>query len=135
MGPSHWEYGVTYSEDAAVQAGVDWIGPSQDEFVNLFKQAFGSDEVPDYHAAEAGAAILALVMAIEAVDSVDSDAVRAALNDLQFMSFYGVWDINETGLQVGHSMVDMQWQNGERIIVWPPSAAVGDLVYPKPDFP
>ncbi len=135
MGPSHWEYGVTYSEEAATQADMDWIGPSQNEFVALFQQAFGSEEVPDYHAAEAGAAILSLVMAVETVDSVDSDIVRAAFNDLQFMSFYGVWDINETGLQVGHSMIDMQWHGDERIIVWPPSAAVGDLEYPKPDFP
>ena len=135
MGPSHWEYGVTYSADAAAEVGMDWIGPSQDEFVELFEQAFGHDEVPDYHAAEAGAAILSLVMAIEQADSVDSDIVRQAMGELEFMSFYGVWAVDETGLQVGHSMVDMQWQDGERIIVWPPSAAVGDLVYPKPDFP
>ncbi len=135
MGPSHWEYGVTYSAQAAAQEDMDWIGPSQDEFVDLFSQAFAGDGMPDYHAAEAGAAILSLVLATEAADSVDSDAVRAAFNDLKFMSFYGVWDIDETGLQVGHSMVDMQWQDGERIIVWPPSAAIGNVVYPKPDFP
>jgi branched-chain amino acid transport system substrate-binding protein len=134
MGPSHWEYGVTFSAEGAKKAGMAWIGPSQDEFVALFKKAVGSDTLPDYHAAEAGASILALVMAIEKVDSLDADKVRKTLGELTFMSFYGGWDIDETGLQVGHDMVDVQWQNGERVIVWPEDAKTGDFVYPMPTF-
>ncbi len=135
MGPSHWEYGVTYSAEGAWKVWLDWIGPSQDEFVELFEKALGKEVVPDYHAAEAGAAILSLVKAIEMADSLDSDKVRSALGELEFMSFYGGWDVDETGLQVGHLMVDVQWQNGKRVIVWPPEAKVGDVWYPKPDFP
>ena len=134
MGPSHWEYGVTYSAERAKKAGMAWIGPSQDEFVALFKKAVGKDILPDYHAAEAGASILALVMAIEKSDSLDSKTVRKALGDLQFMSFYGGWDIDDTGLQVGHSMVDVQWQDAKRVIVWPEDAQTGEFVYPMPTF-
>lgn len=133
-GPSHWEYGVTYSPDEAKKVGLPWIGPSQDEFVALFKKAVGKDMIPDYHAAEAGAAVLALVMGIEKAGSVDSDKVRKALGELKFMSFYGGWDIDDTGLQVGHSMVDVQWQDGKRVIVWPPEAQTGTLYYPLPTF-
>ncbi len=135
MGPSHWEYGVTYSQEAAKAAGTRWIGPSQDEFVSLFKDATGdADMVPDYHAAEAGAQVLAYVLAVEKAGSVGSKEVRQALGDLEFMSFYGNWDINESGLQVGHSMVDVQWQAGERVIVWPESAQTGKPCYPMPTF-
>jgi branched-chain amino acid transport system substrate-binding protein len=134
MGPSHWEYGVTYSTEGAKKAGLDWIGPGQDDFVDLFKKAFGKEMVPDYHAAEAGAAVLAYVKAVEQTDSLDSDKVRATLGKLDFMSFYGGWDIDDTGKQTGHSMVDMQWQNGKRIIVWPLEAKTGDLIFPKPAF-
>lgn len=134
MGPSHWEYGVTFSEERAKKAGMAWIGPSQDEFVALFKKAAGKDILPDYHAAEAGASILALVMAIEKSDSIDSNTVRKALGDLTFMSFYGGWDIDDTGLQVGHSMVDVQWQDAKRVIVWPEDAKTGEFVYPMPTF-
>ena len=134
MGPSHWEYGVTFSPDRAKKAGLPWIGPSQDEFVSLFKAAVGKDIVPDYHAAEAGAAVLALVMGIENADSVDSDEVRKALGDLEFMSFYGGWDVDQTGKQIGHPMVDIQWQNGKRVIVAPPAAKTGDIEYPMPTF-
>jgi len=134
MGPSHWEYGVTYSEEGAKAAGLPWIGPGQDEFVALFKKAAGKDITPDYHAAEAGAQVLAYALAVEKADSLDSDKVRAALGDLKFMSFYGGWAIDETGLQAGHTMVDVQWQNGERVIVWPESAQTGKPCYPMPTF-
>jgi branched-chain amino acid transport system substrate-binding protein len=134
MGPSHWEYGVTFSADAAKKAGMDWIGPSQDEFVALFKKALGKDIIPDYHAAESGAAVLALVKAIEKVNSLDSGKVRKALGDLTFMSFYGGWDVDDTGLQIGHDMVDVQWQDGKRVIVWPEEARTGKLVFPMPTF-
>lgn len=46
MGPSHWEYGVKYSEQEARKVGIPWIGPSQDEFVALFKKAKGKVAVP-----------------------------------------------------------------------------------------
>jgi branched-chain amino acid transport system substrate-binding protein len=134
MGPSHWEYGVTFSEEGAAKEGKLWIGPSQDEYVALFKKAVGKDMLPDYHAAEASAAVLALVLAVEETDTLDTAAVREALGNLQFMSFYGGWDIDETGKQVGHSMVDVQWQDGERVIVWPEAAQTGSPLYPKPEF-
>ncbi len=133
-GPSHWEYGVKYAEADAKQAGIHWIGPDQDEFVTLFKKAVGKDMIPDYHAAEAGAQVLAYTLGVEKANSVDSDKVREALGHLTFMSFYGGWNIDETGLQVGHSMVDVQWQDGKRVIVWPRDARTGNFVYPMPTF-
>jgi branched-chain amino acid transport system substrate-binding protein len=134
MGPSHWEYGVKYSAQGAQKAGLPWIGPNQDEFVGLFKKALGKEMIPDYHAAEAGAQVLAYVKAVEAANSIDPTAVRKALGELKFMSFYGGWDVDDTGLQVGHSMVNVQWQMGKRIIVWPLEAKTGDFAYPMPTF-
>jgi uncharacterized protein YheU (UPF0270 family) len=37
-------------------------------------------------------------------------------------------------MQVGHTMVDVQWQNGERVIVWPEEAQTGKVYYPMPTF-
>ncbi len=134
MGPSHWEYGVKYSEAEAKKAGQTWIGPSQDEFVAAFKKALGKDIIPDYHAAEAGAAVLAYVLAVEKAGSLDPAKVRKALGDLKFMSFYGGWAIDANGMQVGHEMVDVQWQDGKRVIVYPAEAKTGELVFPMPTF-
>jgi len=135
MGPSHWEYGVTYSPKGAMKVGLDWIGPGQDEFVSLFKKALGKDMIPEYHAAEAGAQVLAYVKAVENINSIEPFKVRTTLGKLKFMSFYGGWDVDDTGMQIGHSMVDMQWQKGgKRVIVWPLEAATGKPIYPKPKF-
>jgi len=133
-GPSHWEYGVTFNKQTAEKEGKTWIGPSQDEFVALFKKAAGKDLLPDYHGAEAGAAVLALVLAVENANSLDNDAVRKALGDLKFTSFYGGWDVDDTGKQIGHSMVNVQWQGGKRVIIWPEAAQTGKPAYPKVKF-
>jgi branched-chain amino acid transport system substrate-binding protein len=134
MGPSHWEYGVTFSQAGAKKLGKTWIGPSQDEYVALFKKAVGKDMIPDYHAAEASAAVLSLVLAVEKANTLESDAVRETLGGLEFMSFYGGWDIDSNGMQIGHSMVDVQWQKGNRVIIWPEAAQTGKPVFPKPPF-
>ncbi len=133
--PAQWEIGAAYSPDAAKELGIDWFGPTQDEFLKLFKQFAGSDKQPSYHAAEAAAAILAYAKAIEKAESIDSDAVRNAMNDLDFMTFFGRWKIDpETGKQIGHDMVVIQWQGGEKKIIWPPSAATSKPYYPIPTW-
>ena len=134
MGPSHWEYGVKYSPKEAKATGVPWIGPSQDEFLELFKKATSEDMLPDYHAAEAGAQVLAYVLGVQKAGSIDPGKVRKALGDLKFMSFYGGWKVDENGMQVGHTMVDVQWQDGIRVIVWPEEAQTGKVCYPMPTF-
>jgi branched-chain amino acid transport system substrate-binding protein len=134
MGPSHWEYGVKYSEEEAKKVGLPWIGPNQDEFVSLFKKAVGKEVIPDYHAAEAGAQVLAYVLGVEKAGSLDTTKVRAALGELEFMSFYGGWKVDDNGMQAGHSMVDVQWQDGQRVIVWPEEAQTGKVCYPMPTF-
>ncbi|MCF8146285.1 MAG: amino acid ABC transporter substrate-binding protein [Deltaproteobacteria bacterium] len=134
MGPSHWEYGVKYSAEEAKAAGLPWIGPSQEEFMALFKKHTSEDMLPDYHAAEAGAQVLAYVLGVQKANAIDSTKVRDALGSLKFMSFYGGWDVDDSGLQVGHTMVDVQWQDGKRVIVWPKAAQTGKVCYPMPTF-
>ena len=82
MGPSHWEPGVTFSKEKALKAGHTWFGPSQDEFVKLFKEAVGKDLTPEYHAAEAGASVLAVIAGIEKANSLDPDKIRQLKEEL-----------------------------------------------------
>lgn len=37
-----------------------------------------------------------------------------------------------SGLQVGHQVLTVQWQDGQRSVVWPPEAAQRPLRYPLP---
>lgn len=131
MGPAHWEIGVTFSPETTPE-GWAWLGPTQEEFIGSFREI--SDGVdPDYHAACGAAAVLSYVMGIERAGSLDADAVRAAMGELKFMSFYGKWGIDpETGKQVDHDMVLIQWQNGKKEIVWPEEAQTAEPLYPLP---
>ncbi len=134
MGPSQWEPSVTYSAALAEDERRAWFGPSQQQFIALFKKYAGENAQPDYPAAEAGAAVLAYALAVERAGSTNSRDVRRALGELQFMSFYGNWKIDQRGMQIGHSMVDVQWQDGQRKIVWPAALETADFQYPKPRF-
>jgi len=132
-GPAQWEVGVKYSPEVAEKLGIEWYGPTQEEFLNAYKEATG--EEPPYQAAEAAATVLSYAKAIEKAQSLDPAKVREAMNDLEFMCVYGVWKIDpETGKQVGHEMAIIQWQNGEKKIVWPESAANAEPCYPMPTW-
>ncbi len=133
--PAQWELGVTYSPEAAKKLGVEWFGPTQEEFVQMFKEIAGEDKQPSYHAAEAAAAVLSYAKAIEKAQSLDPEKVRDAMDDLEFMCLYGLWKIDpETGKQIGHEMVIIQWQNGEKKIIWPKEAANAEPCYPMPTW-
>ena len=86
------------------------------------------DEAPTYQAAESTAAGLALQAAIEAAGSLDSDAVRQALKDLDIITFYGPINFDDTGKNTGKPMATFQIQDAVNVVV----AAVADLVYPLP---
>ena len=129
-GPSQWEVGVGFSEDKANADGALWFGPDQQEFLDLYHGLAGADQEPSYHAANGAVMILSLVMAIEKAQSLDSDAVRAAFNDVDFMSFWGHWKIDANGLNEGHEMVEVQWQQGQKKLVWPDAAKTAEFAYP-----
>ncbi len=134
MAPAQWEIGVKYSPEAAKKLGIEWFGPTNDEFLSMYKE-ISNGGTPDYHAAEAAAAILHLVKAIEVAGSLDSNAVRQAFNKIDIMTFFGRLKIDPaTGLEVGHKMIAIQWQNGEKKIIYPPEAAEAQPVYPAENW-
>ncbi len=135
IGPSQWESLAKYSPDSAKAEGLAWFGPTIDEFVSGYKAAYGYE--PGYHAAGGYAAGLVLQKAIEDAGSVDPDAVKAALDKMDMMIFFGhiKFDTGEAhGLQVGHDMVYLQWQKKDgnlvREIVWPEAAKTAEAIYP-----
>lgn len=138
IGPSQWEPGVTFSADTAKTLNIPFIGPSQDEFLKAYKAKYNTD--PTYHSAGGYAAGLVLAQALQDAGSTDTDAIKAALDKMDLMTFFGHIKFDTSaenhGLQVGHTMVYMQWQKPSsdlvKMIVWPQEAATGKVVYPKP---
>src|SRR5262249_46039033 len=138
IGPSQWEPGVTHSEDAAKAMKVPWYGPTVKDFTDAYKAKYNAD--PSYHGAGGYAAGLLLHKALEDSGSTDTEAIKAALDKIDMMTFFGYLKFDTTaeahGLQAGHAMVMMQWQkDGDKLvkkIIWPEDAATGKALYPKP---
>ena len=83
-----------------------------------------------------------LQKAIIDADSVDPEAVKAALNSMDLMTFFGgtKFDTSEEahGLQIAHKMVVAQWQLNDagelvREIVAPADVATADPLFPIPE--
>lgn len=129
-----WEIGVKYSPEVAQQLGLEWIGPTQEEFLEYCKM-IDPETTPTYHSALGFTGLLLIKKAIEEAQSLNPDLIRSAFNRMHVMTFFGEFKIDpETGIQIGHKMIVVQWQNGEKVIVWPPEAATGEFIYPAPNW-
>ena len=121
IGPTQWE------------ASMSWEGPyfgNPSEYNQRYIDMWG--EPPTYQAAESTATALALMAAIEAAGTMEMDAVRQALFDLDIVTFYGPINFDETGKNAAKPMGAIQIQDGEILVVAPAEAAVADLLYPMP---
>ncbi len=117
VGPTQWEATMSWEDE--------YFGTAAD-FAARYENLWG--EPPTYQAAESTATALALQLAIENAGSLDMDAVRQALFDLDVMTFYGPINFDETGKNAAKPMGAIQIQDGVINVVAPPEAAVTDLV-------
>ena len=121
MSPTQWESSMTYAGD--------YFGSASD-YAERYAAEWGSP--PAYQAASSTAAALALHLAIEAAGSLDTDAVRAALRDMDVDTFYGPINFDETGKNAARSMGTVQIQDGVIRLAAPADVSVADLIYPAP---
>lgn len=137
IGPSQWEPLAAFTPESATDAGLEWFGPLGSEFTEAYMAATGNE--PSYHAAGGYAAGLMLEKAIRDADSVDPEALKTALEAMDVLTFYGhiKFDISAEwhGLQIGHSMVYIQWQRNEagelvKQVVFPLEGATAETIYP-----
>ncbi len=131
--PAQWAVSLNYNPDTAKSMGLTWAGPTKDEWLSYFQKECPDIEAPAYQAAEAGAAVTFLVEAVKAAGTLDSTAVRQAMNNLDLMTFFGRLKIDpQTGLQIGHKMVVVQWQNGKKVVIYPKEVAGANPLFMAP---
>ena len=120
MGPSQWEPAAVYQPD---------YGPTVETLGSrhfMFQPGGG-----DYAMAQAYAAGLIAQRCVEETGSLDNGILRSEASKLDFATFYGRFKIEpETGRQVGRSVVIVQWQQGRKVVVWPPELREADPMYP-----
>jgi branched-chain amino acid transport system substrate-binding protein len=122
LGPAQWVPSVAAPPDE---------GPDAAWFVLSYRRATGTD--PAYPAAQAFAAGVLAARCLRDAGEVDDDALLAAACQLRCRTLYGDFRLHpETGLQVGHRVLTVQWQDGRRRVVWPADAAERPLAYPRP---
>jgi len=129
FGPAQWE--PTQGVDPAAYEMDSWVGPqvSPTEFTQQFAEEFGYE--PDYRGGLSFHSGLALMAAIEAAGSLDTQAVIDAFKELDIQTMGGGFRVDpETLIQVGHEMVTIQWQDGEKVIVAPAANANAEAIYP-----
>lgn len=135
IGSSQWEPLAQYSEETAKAGGMEWYGPGVADFTALYQAKF--HEEPSYHSAGGYAAGLMLEKAIKDCGSTDTEKVKAALDAMNLMTFYGRLSFIVTpeshGLQKGHDMIYIQWQKAAdgslvKRLIWPEEAGIADTI-------
>ncbi len=120
LGPTQW------IATAALQPDE---GPDSDWFVAKYRQVAGVD--PPYPAAQAFAAGLLYARCLRDSGTSSDAAQLAAAHQLACTTLYGAFRLHPvSGLQVGHRVLTVQWQDGARRVVWPPEQAERSLLYP-----
>ena len=119
LGPTPWEPVMAYEDESFGSASA---------YADTYEDLWG--EAPIYQAAGSTTAALALHLAIEAAGSLDTDAVRDALRELDIDTFYGPIRFDERGVNVAKPMGTVQVQDGRIVVVAPAAVAEGALVYP-----
>jgi branched-chain amino acid transport system substrate-binding protein len=120
LGPAQWVASAVPSPDE---------GPSAEWFVAAYRRRTGSD--PSYPAAQAFGAGLIADRCLRDADSSDDAALLAAAGRLRCTTLFARFRIDpQTGRQAGHQVLTVQWQDGVRVVVWPPEHAQAPLRYP-----
>jgi len=119
LGPSQWEEGARFSVD---------LGPRQADAV----RALRAEVVPtlrpgpggvDYPAAQAYAAGLVAMRCAEEAGTTEDQGLLETARGLRCTTFFGRFGLGGDGRQEDHQILVVQWQQGVKRIVWPPSLA------------
>ncbi|MDF1749015.1 MAG: ABC transporter substrate-binding protein, partial [Alphaproteobacteria bacterium] len=112
-----WHYSANYTGD-------DVFGTTQAFYDAVVK---ASGEEPDYVHASSAAALIALQKAIETAGTLDRDAVRTALQNLDIETFYGPIKFREDGLNDNRNLPIIQIQDGKPVILSPANLATAEM--------
>ena len=127
IGPSQWEPEAMYAVDygpivTEVQASFDRL---------RVKEGHARGQIIDYPMAQAYAVGVVMQHCVEECGSLDDAALRQAAASLDFTTFYGRFRIDgDTGRPAGKPALLVQWQQGRKVIVWPPEYRTDMLAYP-----
>jgi len=100
------------------------------EYVSKYTEDYGRE--PEYCSAIGFSQGLALQMAMEKCDDpLNTEAIRETVRkEVEFLGFYGNYKTDYDGIQIGHQVAVMQWQNGRKMCIWPENVKNTEVIYP-----
>ena len=117
LGPAQWMPGAAFRPD---------LGPDAEWFFRSYRRRFGAP--PPYPAVQALAAAVIWWECVRVAGTLEESALQAQARRLDVRTLYGAFRLDPvTGLQVGHRLVTVQWQDGFRRVVWPRHRAESSL--------
>ncbi len=99
--------------------------PGIERFTEDYKKRF--DRTPSFHAAGAYGSCQLLAEAIKRTESLDQDRLRDELRQMETTTVFSDYAVDERGFQTANRGLFIQWQDGEKAIVWPAEAARGEV--------
>ena len=105
FGPSQWE------PDERIPF------PGTKNFITDYKSF--TDIIPSYHSGSSYASCQIIEKAITYNKSFDQKKIRDFISTLDTVTVIGRFKVDHTGKQIGHNPLLIQWQNGEKQIVYP----------------
>jgi branched-chain amino acid transport system substrate-binding protein len=106
---------------------VGWPGAAA--FAGRFQAKYG--RLPQYHSAQAYAALLLAADALSRAGSLEQEAIRQSLQRTDLLTIFGPIRFDAQG-QNDHPMLVTQMIHGRFVTVYPPEVAVQRAVYPVP---
>ena len=104
--------------------------PGAREFVESYKKEFpgAGASAPGYGGCQI------LVEGIRRAGSLNSEKLRDAIAKMDHNTVFGAFRVDRDGVQIGHKMLLIQWQDGKRVIVWPEELAAVKARFPTPPW-
>lgn len=131
-GATQWE-----SELVRVRAGgvipVTRLYPGAREFVEDHEKQFPGAGL-SYQTAAAFGGCQILLDAIRRAGSLDRDKIRSEIQKFDGYTAFGAFRVDQDGIQIAHKMLMFQWQDGKKVIVWPPELSAVPARFPTPPW-
>jgi branched-chain amino acid transport system substrate-binding protein len=106
--------------------------PGSEAFVEGYQRAFG--QAPSFHAAGAYGSCQLFMEAVRRAGSLDADALRDQILNLETRTVFGDFAVDERGYQTANRGLFIQWQDGEKVVVWPEDVATAQPRFPRPPW-
>jgi branched-chain amino acid transport system substrate-binding protein len=106
--------------------------PGIDEFVADYVEMFGI--APSFHAAGAYGSCQIFAEAASRAGTLESGALREVLLNLEMQTIFSDFAVDERGYQTANRGLFIQWQDGEKVVVWPEELATEEPRIPMPPW-